>query len=241
MRLAPGSDENHFTAQPACAIRAGNCDGMSVFESSPAMDEFDVMEFEVLQDALAFSLHHLALVVHEIADSEILFERIVNAVNTTLLEARKIERGFTKRFAGDSASVDAAPTHKFRGLDNSDAFAKISRLCACFFSCRAAADHDEIKVFPGSHQWAAPGGSSVTVYSLPSRKYMRCISCWLKGRAPRRPSTVIWLPLSSTPRSRSMPFEMASADPRVRRLAINLGVGRGLNPEKLGLSLGANN
>ena len=38
-------------------------------------------------------------------------------------------------------------------------------------------------------------GSSVTVESCPSIRYMRRSSSKLKGRAPRRPKTAIWLPL----------------------------------------------
>ena len=36
---------------------------------------------------------------------------------------------------------------------------------------------------------AGPGRSSITVYTSPSRRNMRSISCRLKGRAPRRPNT----------------------------------------------------
>ena len=43
------------------------------------------------------------------------------------------------------------------------------------------------------------------------RRYIRCISSRFNGRPPRRPNTATWLPLSSTARSRSSPFEIASA------------------------------
>ena len=61
-----------------------------------------------------------------------------------------------------------------------------------------------------------PGTPSGTVHStlppLPSgRRYIRCISSRFNGRPPRRPNTATWLPLSSTARSRSSPFEIARA------------------------------
>ena len=55
-----------------------------------------------------------------------------------------------------------------------------------------------------------------------------------RGRAPRRPKTANWSPLSSTARSRSMPRETASASPRVCRVAMSCGTGRGLKPRKAG-------
>jgi len=90
MRLASGGNENHFAAQSACAIYAGTrkrCERPSN-AARPCMS-FYVMKFEVFQDALPLPLHHLALMMHEIADGEILFEGIVDAVDTALLEAEK--------------------------------------------------------------------------------------------------------------------------------------------------------
>ena len=52
-------------------------------------------------------------------------------------------------------------------------------------------------------------GSSLTVQRRPLRRYiLRCSSAF-NGLAPTRPKTPIWLPDSSTARSRSSPLEMA--------------------------------
>ena len=66
---------------------------------------------------------------------------------------------------------------------------------------------------------------------------LRCSSAF-KGRAPTRPNTPIWLPDSSTARSRSTPLEMALAlAPKGSlKLAISRGVGRGLKPAFPGVS-----
>jgi transcriptional regulator with XRE-family HTH domain len=77
---------------------------------------------------------------------------------------------------------------------------------------------------------AGPGGASVTVQSLPSRMYILRCSSPLRGRAPLRPKTPIWLPVSSTARSRSTPRESATAGPCVWYVATSFGVGRGENP-----------
>src|SRR6476661_4158957 len=76
-------------------------------------------------------------------------------------------------------------------------------------------------------------GLSLTVNQFPlpsSVRSMRIISSKLNGRAPRRPNTETWFPLSSTARSRSSGLEIASASPLVLNVAINTGFGRGLNP-----------
>src|SRR5438067_1724936 len=57
------------------------------------------------------------------------------------------------------------------------------------------------------------GASDTLKYSpVPSLvRRSRITSSKPKGRAPRRPKTAIWLPLSSAARSRSRPFEMPTA------------------------------
>jgi len=53
---------------------------------------------------------------------------------------------------------------------------------------------------------------SVTHQGLPfASRNSFCISCRFSGRDPRRPKTAIWLPVSSTPRSRSKPRDRLSA------------------------------
>ena len=57
---------------------------------------------------------------------------------------------------------------------------------------------------------------SSTYHGLPSSpRYSRCISSSVNGREPRRPKTAIWLPVSSTARSRSSPFDNDNATPDV--------------------------
>jgi len=46
--------------------------------------------------------------MHEIVDSEIFLERIVDTVEAALAESGKVESGFAQRFAGNGAGVDAA-------------------------------------------------------------------------------------------------------------------------------------
>src|SRR5580658_9271201 len=109
------------------------------------------MKREILENALAFHLHHFALVVHEVADGEIFLERIVDAIEAALLEARKVKGGFAQRLARDGASVDRASSHIFAAFNNGDALAKIGSLRTRFFSGRAAANYDQIEMFACSH------------------------------------------------------------------------------------------
>ena len=83
--LLPVEMRINLAAQPAYAIHAGNGHGVGVFKRSAAADKFDVMKSEILQDPLAFHFNHVSLVVHEIVDGKILFQGIVDAVETALL------------------------------------------------------------------------------------------------------------------------------------------------------------
>ena len=65
----------------------------------------------------------------------------------------------------------------------------------------------------------------MTCQSLPSRRYIFCISASEKGREPIRPNTPSWLPDSSTARSRSMPSSTLRQGPLVRLVTISFGVG----------------
>src|SRR2546430_16504413 len=124
---------------------------MGVYKGSLAAHEFDVVECEVLQNALALHVDYFAFVVHEIVDGEIFLERVVDTVEAALLEAGKVERGFAKSLAGNGAGVDAASTHMLGALDDGNAFAKIRGLGAALFTSRAAANHDEIEGVARNH------------------------------------------------------------------------------------------
>src|SRR6267143_7049478 len=145
MWLGTGGDEENFAFQPARAERTGDGNAVRVFESGPAADEFDLVEREIFQDALAFHVHDFALVVHEIVDGEIFLQRVINAIESALLQAGEIERGFAERLAGNGTRVDAAATHVIGAFDDGDALAEVSRLGATLFTGRTAADDDKVE------------------------------------------------------------------------------------------------
>src|SRR5271169_2173664 len=109
------------------------------------------MHFEIFQDALAFHFDDGALMVHEIVNGKIFLERIINSIKPALFQPGKIKRGLPQRLAGDRAGVDAASAHVLCPFNDRDAFAEIGGLRARFFAGGAAANHNQIKVFTGSH------------------------------------------------------------------------------------------
>src|SRR5229473_2078346 len=115
---------------------------MRIQKSGLPAHELDVVEREVFQDAPTFHFDDFTLVVHEIVDSEIFLERIVDTVKAALLQARKIERGFAKRLAGNGAGIDATAAHVLGAFDDGNAFAKIGGLGAALFPGRTATDHN---------------------------------------------------------------------------------------------------
>ena len=142
---------------------------MRVLECGLAADELDAVQLEIFQNALPLHLNHFALVVHEVVYGQILFQRVIDAVQAALLQARKVERGFAERLAGHRAAVDAASADNGSSLDDGHPLAEIGRLGARLFSGGSAADHHKIERFirrhflpqhqaPGEHRATAPSG-----------------------------------------------------------------------------------
>src|SRR5712664_2734946 len=126
---------------------------MGVYKGGLAGHELDMVECEVFQNEPALHVDDFTLVVHEIVDGKIFLERVVDTVETALLEAGKVERGFAEGLAGNSAGVDATAAHMLGALDDGNAFAEIGGLGAALFTSRAAADHDEIESIIRSHEF----------------------------------------------------------------------------------------
>src|SRR5919109_1451106 len=124
---------------------------MAICKGRLGANKFDLVQSEISQNPPPLHVHYFALVVHEVVHGEIFFQRIINAVEPALLQAGKIKRRFTQSFAGNRARVDAASTHVLRSLDNRDALAKISSLRSGLLARRAAANHNQIKIFGRTH------------------------------------------------------------------------------------------
>src|SRR5207248_556678 len=147
MGRGAGGDENDLSAQAARSTgAAANRDGVSIFKGGLAVNQFDMVQLEILTNALAFHFHHFALVMHEVMDGEIFFQGIINAVESALAQAGKIERRFAQRLAGHSAGVDAASADLRGTLDDGHALAEISCLGAGLFARGPAADDHQIEV-----------------------------------------------------------------------------------------------
>src|SRR5882762_8908887 len=136
----------------ACGVGACDGNGMRVLKGCLAADEFDLMECEVLQNAPALHFDDFTLVVHEVVDSKILLEGVVDSVEAALLEAGKVESGFAQGLAGNVAGIDATAAHMLGALDDGNAFAEIGGLGGALFTSRAAADYDEIERVTRSHE-----------------------------------------------------------------------------------------
>ena len=134
-------------------VGLGDGDSVRVFEGSLAANELDLVERKIFQDALALHVHDFALVVHEIVDGEIFFQRIIDAVEAALIESGEIKRGFAKGLAGNGAGVDAASAHVLGAFDDGYAFAEVGGLGAALFAGRAAADDDEVESVTRSHEF----------------------------------------------------------------------------------------
>src|SRR5713101_4525848 len=136
----------------ACGVGACDGNGIRVLKGCLAADAFDLMECEVLQNAPALHVDDFTLVVHEVVDSKILLEGVVDSVEAALLEAGKVESGFAQGLAGNGAGIDATAAHMLGALDDGNAFAEIGGLGGALFTSRAAADYDEIERVTRRHE-----------------------------------------------------------------------------------------
>src|SRR5947208_5602814 len=89
--------------------------------------------------------------MHEVVHSEILFERVIDAIKTALFQAREIERRFAQSLAGNGTSIDATAAQVLGAFDQGDALAKIGGLGARLFAGRTAAHHNQVKTFSRTH------------------------------------------------------------------------------------------
>src|SRR5580704_8222828 len=116
-------------------------------ERRKSADEIHLVRRQILAELLALSLDHHVLAVHEILHRQAVFQRVVDAIETALLNSRVVERGFAENLAGNRSGVDACASQNRTTFDKRDSFAKIGSLRGAFFTCRAGADYDEIILF----------------------------------------------------------------------------------------------
>src|SRR2546422_10078270 len=105
--------------------------------------EVDMVKREIFQDAPALHVHHFALVMHEVVNAKIFLERIVDTVETALLQAREIQRGFAEGLAGNSTGIDTTAAHMLATLDDGHAFPKAGSLSANVLTGGDTADDDQ--------------------------------------------------------------------------------------------------
>ena len=91
MRLRAGRNEDDFSFQLTCALSVGNGHCVGGNKGGLAAYEFDAVECEVLQNALALHVHDFALVMHEIVNGEIFLEGIIDPVKAALLQAGEVQ------------------------------------------------------------------------------------------------------------------------------------------------------
>ena len=84
-----------------------NPDGMRIHETRCAVELGHAAQRQPRLDPLPFTVRHLFLVPHEVGDGGFAAERKVHAMKSARAPARKHERGFAQRLAGDGAGVDA--------------------------------------------------------------------------------------------------------------------------------------
>ena len=73
--------------------------------------------------------------MHEVLNSEVLFERIVNTIQPTLPYAGEIQRCFSQRFRWHRTGVNTRSANLRCSFYNCNTFTKIGGLRSTFFAC----------------------------------------------------------------------------------------------------------
>ena len=178
MRLRARGDEDHIALEPARAVGSRDHNRVTVFEGRLAANELNLVQRQILQNPAALHVHDFAFVMHEVVHSEILFERVIDAIKTALFQAREIERRFAQSLAGNGTSIDATAAQVLGAFDQGDALAKIGGLGARLFAGRTAAHHNQVKTFSRTH-------SSLPVMSWKGLTLRHALRIWedSRGRA----------------------------------------------------------
>ncbi len=144
-------DENKLCGVLLEDSLALDLNSVRVDEGSLAENEFDIVPLDVLIDEIPFVVHDMGLAVHEVLDRDVLFDAVIDSVESTLAKVGKIECGFSESFARDGACVDAGAPHT-RSLFNDRSFLpEVCRLSGPLLACRAGTDDDQIKVVRACH------------------------------------------------------------------------------------------
>ena len=72
------------------------------------------------------------------------FDAIAGAVQIPLAKTGKVEHGFTQRFAGYGAGIDAHAPNDFMALDHADFLAEFGGLHGGFLAGRSGADDEKV-------------------------------------------------------------------------------------------------
>src|SRR5882724_1175586 len=140
-------NQNHFTTQLSRTRSVCYHHRVSVFKRRPPLHVLNLVQLQIFQDAPPLHLHHFPLVVHEVVNSQIFLQRIIDPVESTLPEPGKIQRGFAQSFAWNRSRVDAASARNSRSLDHRHALAEVRRLRASLLSRRSATYDHQVKLF----------------------------------------------------------------------------------------------
>src|SRR5437016_9228374 len=136
MRLRARGDEDHIALEPARAVGSRDHNRVTVFEGRLAANELNLVQRQILQNPAALHVHDFAFVMHEVVHSEILFERVIDAIKTALFQAREIERRFAQSLAGNGTRLMPLPPRGWAASIRGTGLAKLGAWAPAFSPAR---------------------------------------------------------------------------------------------------------
>jgi hypothetical protein len=89
---------------------------------------------------------HDASTVHEVGDRDVRLHVVLHAIESTLAETGKVERGFAQRLGRNGARVDRGATGFGGALHDAHALAEIRGLRGALLAGRAGANDEQVVV-----------------------------------------------------------------------------------------------
>src|SRR5436190_22382014 len=145
--MRAGRHEHAVSRELACRqAEAGDLHGIRSDDLRRALQDRDVVPFEVLVYERPRRLDHGALAIHEIADGDVVLHPQIDTVQAALPQATEVERGLTQRLGGDGPGVDRRAARLRRALHDAHALAEVRGLRRSLLPGGTRADDDEVEM-----------------------------------------------------------------------------------------------
>jgi hypothetical protein len=156
-RVRARSEENYRGRQHAhFPVGQRNPDCSVGAQPRSPLDQLDAVPGEVLRHGLGHDRDDFGLAHHQALEGDVGIELETQPVHFAVAKSALIQGRLAQGFGGDPSTAHRIAAGRRGLLKEGDGLVVVGRLCGAFFSSRARADHDEVKVL--AHHSFREGG-----------------------------------------------------------------------------------